>query len=192
VQFGNFCGFNGTWLAIVTYGDAIPPLTHWCQLWRITGMKSQMQASAEVTRVKLKHLMSFHLKRCSRAFAAARAKAMSNTDIRPALFGAMAIISETPGIRPSAVADILGIHRANFVGIVKELEDHRIVVRAPAPDDRRAQALNLTPEGQVVYDQCLASIEQCEQELLQDFSPDEQRILIALLSRIGEKAPPYG
>ena len=52
------------------------------------------------------------------------------------------------GLKQSRVSEALGINRANFVALLDELEQRKLARRAPAPGDRRSNALFLTPKGE--------------------------------------------
>ena len=73
---------------------------------------------------------------------------MKAFELRPAQFSVLAIIAANPGLKQSRVSEALGINRANFVALLDELEQRKLARRAPAPGDRRSNALFLTPKGE--------------------------------------------
>jgi DNA-binding MarR family transcriptional regulator len=58
-------------------------------------------------------------------------------------------LSEAPGatLRMGDLADAVVISRSGLTGLVDRLEQAGLLARAPDPDDRRAIAVSLTPEG---------------------------------------------
>lgn len=149
-----------------------------------------MSQSTENKGGRLNRLLGYNLRRAYRAFEVTSAQALADTDIRPPLFGAMAIISETPAVRPSVVAFHMGIQKANIVAVINELVERGLVERSAAPEDRRAQALTLTAQGQQVFSACVVRIRKHEKTLLAGFTAAESRTLHTLLARIAAKAPP--
>lgn len=67
--------------------------------------------------------------------------------LRPAEYSVLALVEDNPGCKPSEIAEVLGIKRANFVSLLNGLEDRGWVERRTARGDRRAHALNLTARG---------------------------------------------
>jgi MarR family transcriptional regulator for hemolysin len=53
-------------------------------------------------------------------------------------------------VRQNALAEAIGIEGASLVRLVDELQVSGLIVRAPDPNDRRANAVSLTPKGREV------------------------------------------
>lgn len=68
-------------------------------------------------------------------------------DLRPVDYSALALIEANPGSKQIEIAKALGIKRANFVALINGLERRGLVERRQPADDRRSQALHLTPHG---------------------------------------------
>jgi DNA-binding MarR family transcriptional regulator len=68
-------------------------------------------------------------------------------DISPAQYSTLTVIECNPGLTQTQVADALGIKKANFVAMIKALEERGLARRTPTPHDRRSFALHLTPAG---------------------------------------------
>lgn len=68
-------------------------------------------------------------------------------DIRPAQYSVLTVIEHNPGLNQSQLSGVLGIKRANLVGMIDELERRGLAMRKPRPDDRRAHGLFLTDKG---------------------------------------------
>jgi DNA-binding MarR family transcriptional regulator len=73
---------------------------------------------------------------------------------------------------------------SRMVALVDELEDARMLERRPSPDDRRANALFLTPKGRRLLAKLMDVSAKHEAELCAGLTPDQRRRLITLLSRI--------
>lgn len=77
-------------------------------------------------------------------------KTFEAVDIKPAQYSILTIIELNPGLKQTQICDALGIKRANFVGMIDELEARGLVRRDVAQGDRRSYALVLTPEGEAL------------------------------------------
>lgn len=96
----------------------------------------------------LDNLLGYRLRRAQLAVFQDFLIAMKDFDLRPAQFSVLAIIAANPGLKQSRVSEALGINRANFVALLDELEQRKLARRAPAPGDRRSNALFLTAKGE--------------------------------------------
>jgi DNA-binding MarR family transcriptional regulator len=68
-------------------------------------------------------------------------------DIRPAQYSVLTIIEQNPGLTQTQVAEALGIQKANFVAMIKELEARGLARRKPGKRDKRSYGLFLTEAG---------------------------------------------
>lgn len=132
----------------------------------------------------LSNLMGYHLRRASGAFSANFSRALEGTEIRQVLFGILSVVAANPGINQGAVGRSLGIQRANMVSLINELVDRDLVERRVSPEDRRAFALNLSPDGASMLAECVARIRVHEEEMLSDLDQADRARLIGLLTRI--------
>lgn len=114
---------------------------------------------------------------------------MKDFDLRPAQFSVLAIIQANPGLKQSRVSEALGINRANFVALLDELEKRKLAKRAPAPGDRRSNALYLTPKGEALLDAAFHHLQRHHEHRLDELlgDADKQRLL-ALLNKLAALA----
>ncbi|MFJ3662687.1 MarR family winged helix-turn-helix transcriptional regulator [Streptomyces sp. NPDC090119] len=90
---------------------------------------------------------------------------------------------------PVAQADLvrrLGFDPKDVVLLVNHLEAAGLAVRAPDPDDRRKNAVTVTPAGRETLRRCAALAERANAELLAPLSAEEGRRLMELLRRVHE------
>jgi DNA-binding MarR family transcriptional regulator len=132
----------------------------------------------------LRELVGYHMRRASNVLATDFTRALAGTGMRQVPFGILSVLAANPGIRQGSAGESLGIQRANMVTLINELVEAGLVDRQVSPDDRRAFCLTLTERGKAVHADCAARIRAHEDALLSDFSHDERRMLIQLLSRI--------
>jgi DNA-binding MarR family transcriptional regulator len=133
----------------------------------------------------LQDLLGYRLRRAQLTVFQDFLTVMKPFDLRPAQFSVLAIIDANPGLKQSRVSEALGINRANFVALLDELEQRKLARRAPAPDDRRSNALYLTPKGETfLKDAYRRLLAHHEKRIDAALGPDKQQLL-ALLERLG-------
>ena len=109
----------------------------------------------------------------------------SKLKLRPAEFSVLALIARTPGQKQTDIAGQLGIKRANFVSLIKGLENRGLVERHGAPGDRRANALHFTASGKVFFDKARAVHDAFEADCVEKLGgPAERDRLFALLDSL--------
>jgi DNA-binding MarR family transcriptional regulator len=87
------------------------------------------------------------------------------------------------GMSQRAMARILGLDPSQVVALVDELAQARLVLRQPAPTDRRAKLVTATEAGHRKRERAAVLAADAVQEALGPLSIDEQATLRALLSR---------
>lgn len=105
--------------------------------------------------------------------------------LRPAEYSVLVLIAENPGRKQTAIAEVLGIKRANFVTLVHGLEERGLVDRHPSTQDKRANALHLTRDGEAFLAHARKVHEAMETELVARLGGAAARDrLLALLDRL--------
>jgi DNA-binding MarR family transcriptional regulator len=93
------------------------------------------------------------------------------------------------GLRLTELAERLGVTKQAALKVVDEMEARGLVERTPAPGDRRAKVLRLTPRGEAVRRRALATSEQIEAELRADLGDADvdaaRRVLLRFIERHG-------
>jgi DNA-binding MarR family transcriptional regulator len=110
--------------------------------------------------------------------------AMGALDVSPAQYSTLAVIERNPGLTQTQVADALGIKKANFVAMIKELERRGLARRAAIPNDRRSFALHLTAKGQVLAQKLEEASEAHERDVRQALGADDYARMFAPLKRL--------
>ena len=85
------------------------------------------------------------------------------------------------GLTMGELSARLMVTGGNVTGIVDQLEAEGLAVRAVRPDDRRAVAVRLTPQGARLFRRMAATHERWIVEQLSGWSPGEQAAMQALL-----------
>ncbi|WP_341914478.1 MarR family transcriptional regulator [Ferrovibrio terrae] len=133
----------------------------------------------------LDNLLGYRLRRAQLAVFQDFLVAMKGFELRPAQFSVLAIIAANPGLKQSRVSEALGINRANFVALLDELEQRKLARRAPAPGDRRSNALYLTPKGEgFLKDAYRHLVGQHEKRVEAVLGSADKQLLLGLLDKL--------
>lgn len=147
-------------------------------------IEREEEGSDTISLGMLEGLIGYHLRRASAVFRTDFARAMEDIGIGQVPLAVLSVIAANPGVNQGAVGQILGIKRANMVGLINELVDRALVTRKTSTSDRRAFELTVTPAGKALLDDSQRRIEAHERRMLHSFSDGERQILLELLERI--------
>ena len=109
---------------------------------------------------------------------------MAALDLRPAQYSVLHVIKHNPGLRPSQVAEALGIKRTNFVPLLGELEGAGLVERKRDPTDGRAITLHLLPEGEALLHKAEHAVRAHERRVAKRLEPGGAEHLLRLLGQL--------
>lgn len=132
----------------------------------------------------LEGLIGYNLKRAYVTVSDDFRRALTQDNLSPRLFSALALVKARPGLSQSALARQLGIERSGIVAMIDELERRGHVMRKPVPQDRRRQALQLTQAGEEAYKIALGKVKAHEARLLGSLDAGECEALISILQKI--------
>jgi DNA-binding MarR family transcriptional regulator len=94
------------------------------------------------------------------------------------------VVAAGAGSSQRTIADALGFDHATVVALVDALEQHGLVRRVRSREDRRANAVEVTPKGRRLLKRADALMEKCEQTFVGDLQPNERAQLTSLLERL--------
>ena len=97
---------------------------------------------------------------------------------------AAANVEDSPGLTIGDLAGRLEVGRATTGQLVDRMVKGGWVERSPSQSDRRLQIVTVTPKTRAMLDELAPRQSALEDEILQDLSPDERRVLLVLLERI--------
>ena len=132
----------------------------------------------------LEGLIGYNLKRAYVTVSDDFRRALTQDNLSPRLFSALALVKAHPGLSQSALARQLGIERSGIFAMIDELEGRGHVMRKPVPQDRRRQALQLTQAGEEAYKIALGKVKAHEARLLGSLDAGECAALISILQKI--------
>ncbi|MEU5764838.1 MarR family transcriptional regulator [Streptomyces asoensis] len=93
-------------------------------------------------------------------------------------------IADSEPLRPGELAQRLGVEASHVTRTVQQLQKSGHVTRAPDPDDRRAQRIELTGAGRAAVDRIRDAGVRGMQLALADWSPQELGQLATLFHRM--------
>ena len=132
----------------------------------------------------LKSLLGYHLRRAQVAVFQHFTSAMGEVDITPGQFGVLSVIAGNPGLSQTQLGNALGIDRSTVVAVIDRLEGRGLVMRAPAPNDRRSHALQLSDDGARLLKRLEEMVRAHERQISRELSPEDQAQLLRLLDRV--------
>jgi len=112
-------------------------------------------------------------------------------DLEPREFALLRAVAAAEGQSQQAIAEALQIPASRMVAFVDALEARRLLERRMNPQDRRARALHLTPDGHRLLSSAMNAAIGLEQEICAAFSPQERDLLLDLLQRVGAQLGLY-
>ncbi|HEY5607638.1 MAG TPA: MarR family transcriptional regulator [Alphaproteobacteria bacterium] len=96
----------------------------------------------------------------------------------------LARLSGNQGLSQAALAELMDVQPITLVRLIDRLEAAGLVERRPAPKDRRAFQLYLTPKAQPIIDRIWDFAHQTREEAMAGLSPAAREQLIDTLIRI--------
>jgi DNA-binding MarR family transcriptional regulator len=107
-----------------------------------------------------------------------------------AALNALEIIrGEGQPVAPSTIADRMLVTRGAMTGIVRTLEQRRMIRRIPHPHDARSHLIDITPGGRRTLERFLALLHRADRRFVETLSPDEQTQLLGLIARLQASLP---
>ena len=88
------------------------------------------------------------------------------------------------GLTMGELSRRLMVSNGNVTGLIDRLVGEGLVARKPAPDDRRAQLVTLTPAGKKVFDAMWPDHQRWINAMLAELDRDELQALFALLGKL--------
>lgn len=139
----------------------------------------------------IEHSVIFQLKRTQVLLTRRFQLRFAGFDLRPGEYGILLLIATNPGRKQTEIADALGVQRANFVPLINALERRQLTERRPSLQDRRSNALYLTPYGEDFVHKICQAEATFEAECTARLGGVKAReALLSLLSRlVGNSAP---
>ncbi len=137
----------------------------------------------------LPELLGYQLRRAQVTVFQHFAGALGDQNVTPGQVGLLVLVSRNPGISQTALARAVGVERSTLGEAIDRLRKRRLLLRKPAPKDRRSYALHLSESGENFLDNFVPRLLRHEDDVAGNLSPEERKTLIALLRRLAGGRP---
>lgn len=87
-----------------------------------------------------------------------------------------------------AIVEYLQISYATVSGLIKRLEAKEYITRSGSDTDSRVSVIRLAPAAQTLFAVCHQYLEAQDQYMTQDFTPEEEEMLVTLLGKLLKNA----
>lgn len=147
-----------------------------------------MGTTGAITDASLRAFVGYDMKRAFNALQADLSRTLMPFGLRMMTFSALSLVVENPGLRPSQLATVLTIERANLVVIVDELEQRGLLTRTPSTTDRRAHTLHVTDQGESLFVKANRAVADHDARMIADVAQHLQPQLKDALRQIENSA----
>lgn len=145
----------------------------------IVPQKSTHQAAKESFLPTMRELA-----RTYQAFSAYSEAHIRQFDLTPAQFDVIATLGNTNGASMGEIGEKTLITKGTLTGVIDRLIQKQLVVREVPADDRRNVIVQLTPQGQQIFEQVFPLHIAYIKERFEKLDPSELELLKIMLSRL--------
>ena len=109
---------------------------------------------------------------------------LSDHDLRPAQFSALAIIEQNPGLMQADLARALAIEPPQVVPLLNKLESRALAMRVRCKSDKRSYGIFLSKPGEALLKQLKDIAAQSDQDATAALDVEERAELLRLLKKV--------
>jgi MarR family transcriptional regulator, 2-MHQ and catechol-resistance regulon repressor len=124
------------------------------------------------------------LVRSYQAFSAYSEAHIRQFDLTPAQFDVIATLGNTNGLSMGEIGEKTLITKGTLTGVIDRLIQKQLVLREVPPDNRRNVIVQLTPQGQQIFEQSFPSHIAHLKERFDRLQPTEIEALTDLLAQL--------
>jgi DNA-binding MarR family transcriptional regulator len=106
--------------------------------------------------------------------------AMAELDLRPRELRTLVLVDRHAGLSQRELARHLRVDAGNLVELLDRLEARGLIVRRPAPEDRRRRTLRLTRAGEQLLARANAASAEVDRAVLAPLDADQRAALEAI------------
>lgn len=109
---------------------------------------------------------------------------IGNVQLTPTQFAALVKIRDRSEVSQNELGRLTAMDPATIQGVVRRLEERRLIERASDPEDRRRSMLKLTPPGEALVGRLRGDAHAVSRAILEPLSGEERQTLLRLLGAI--------
>lgn len=152
--------------------------------------RSEATPAGHLIEAKLHHVLGYQIAQAAITTTGVFMRIVGEPlGLRPVEFTVLSLVSENPGSSQARLAQALAVTAPNITMWIDRLEERGLVQRERNEADRRAQQLDVTPEGRQLVARATQQVLDAERELLAHLSEGERMILIELLHKVACSRP---
>lgn len=155
-------------------------------------MKSD-ELTERVRRYSLSNAPGHLLRRCQQRAIDLFVEEVGEDGPTPRQFAILLSVFQNRGVSQTDLVHATGIDRSTLAEILRRLVDRGQIARARTKKDQRANAVEITPEGEAILFSAFEAMERAQARILEDFDPDDRRRAMAVLAQLaGDGRPSSG
>jgi MarR family transcriptional regulator, lower aerobic nicotinate degradation pathway regulator len=119
-----------------------------------------------------------------RATAIFMARLGERFDLTPTQYAALVKLRDEGEASQNRLGRLIAIDPATIQGVIRRLEERRLIERAADEGDRRRTKLRVTPDGEALVDAAIAYGAEVTRETLAPLAPAERARFLAMLRQL--------
>ena len=108
----------------------------------------------------------------------------------PRQFAILLSVFQNRGVNQTDLVHATGIDRSTLAEILRRLVDRGQIARARTKKDQRANAVEVTSEGEAILFSAFEAMERAQARILEGFDPDERGRAMAVLAQLAGDGRP--
>jgi DNA-binding MarR family transcriptional regulator len=109
---------------------------------------------------------------------------LSKYGITPGQYGVLACLWKDETLSPKEIATILRVENSTISGVLDRMQKRGLIDRVLNPNNRRSITVKATKEGMALKEPVMKTIDELNDLVLRDFSPQEREEFISYIKRI--------
>ena len=161
------------------------PKSAWGAMRNVAKKQSEPKAATSAPRpYRIEDQIGYLLRRAHQRASAIFQTTIGDPNITPTQYSSMVKLHEYHELSQNLLGRLVGMDKATMQGVVRRLKDRGLVDSRPDPGDARRTLLSLTIDGQRTVGKLLINGPAVSRETLKPLNPQEQLLLLELLSKI--------
>ncbi|OXR47964.1 MarR family transcriptional regulator [Pusillimonas sp. T2] len=126
----------------------------------------------------------FLLRRAHQISVALFEHSCKELSLTPAQFGVLYVVNRVSPIDQATLSRCLGFDKVTTLHVVRVLENRGLLSRSQSIKDARKLDIELTSDGQAIFEKAMPLAVQAATQLLKPLTPDQQEVFLELLGVI--------